>query len=245
LIVARVGWRGLMIVGAVPGALMGLFLLLVPRMSIGDRHVRQPEPLDAGGAAPAASAVLSSVFLVGVMLRVLGVNALQNFIPTYLVRAIHMDPGIAAFAMGFTFLGGMCGAVVMGRAADRLGSFPVFVLSSGLLVPLIPLLGLRMPAAFYPALLVFVGFFSSGCFPPQLMVLGSLSGNRAKGSVFGLLMGATALTSAASPLLFGLLADRAGLAAAVRACGIPVAAGWIVACVVWRALRARTARVRQ
>jgi MFS family permease len=177
------------------------------------------------------------VFIIGVMLRVLGVNALQNFIPTYLVRALRMDPGVAALDMGCTFLGGMLGAMLMGRAADRRGAFPVFLLSSGLLVPLLPLLGLRMPAPAYPALLVFVGFFSSGCMPAQVMILGELSGDRGKGSVFGLLMGMTAFTAAASPLLFGLLADAAGLVSAVRACVIPVAAGWIVTVVVWRRLR--------
>ena len=70
------------------------------------------------------------------------------------------------------------------------------------------------------------------------MILGGLSGNRSKGSVFGLLMAMTAFMSAASPLLFGLLADAAGLVTAVRACAIPVAAGWIVTVVVWRRLRA-------
>jgi MFS family permease len=149
-----------------------------------------------------------------------------------------MDPGIAAFAMGFTFAGGMCGALVMGRAADRRGAFPVYVLSSGLLAPLLPLLGLQMPAAAYPVLLFVVGFCSSACFPAQSMILTGLSGSRGKGSVFGLLMGATALTAAASPLLFGLVADEAGLVTAVRMCGIPVAVGWIGAVVVWRRLSA-------
>jgi MFS family permease len=245
LLVSRVGWRGLIVVGALPGALMGGLLLLAPRLSLGDPLSRNAgaqrpanvTPVPRGAAAPAASSLLSAVFIVGVMFRVLGVNALQNFIPTYLVRAVRMDPGVAALDMGFTFLGGMLGAMLMGRAADRWGPFPVFLLSSGLIVPLLPLLGLRMPAPAYPALLVFVGFFSSACMPAQSMILGGLSGDRGKGSVFGLLMGMTAFTAAASPLLFGLLADAAGLVTAVRACAIPVAAGWIVTVVVWRKLR--------
>jgi MFS family permease len=245
LLVARVGWRGLIVVGALPGALMGALLLLVPRLSFGDpppRDTGAQAPMAAtvtrGTAAPVASSLLSALFIVGVMLRVLGVNALQNFIPTYLVRAVHLDPGAAAFDMGFTFAGGVIGALVMGRAVDRRGPFPVFLLSSGLLIPLLPLMGLQMPAATYPAILVFVGFFSSACSPGQIMILGGLSGNRSKGSVFGLLMAMTAFMAAASPLLFGLLADAAGLVTAVRACAIPVAAGWIVTFVVWRRLRA-------
>ena len=246
LLIARIGWRGVIVVGAIPGALMGALLLAAPRLSFGDRQAPHLAPMPAGTTAettagttaPVASVFLSGVFVVGVMLRILGVNALQNFAPTYLVRAVQMNPGIAAFAMGFTFAGGMCGALVMGRAADRHGPFPVYVLASGLLAPLLPLLSLRMPAAVYPALLFLVGFCGSACFPAQSMILAELSGSRGKGSVFGLLMGATALTAAASPLLFGLVADGSGLVAAVRACGIPVAAGWIVTVVVWRS-RAR------
>jgi MFS family permease len=239
LLAARVGWRGLIVVGAVPGALMGVLLLVAPGVSIWDRRGKPHVAPLMGGTAPAAqpgSALLSGIFLVGVMLRVLGVNALQNFIPTYLVRAVGMGHGIASFAVGFTFFGGMCGALVMGRAADRRGPFPVYLLASGLLVPLLPLLGVSMPAVLYPAILVLIGFCSSACFPSQNMILSALSGTRAKGSVFGVLMGASALTAAVSPLAFGLVADAAGLVTAVRACVIPVAAGWVLMLFVSRRL---------
>jgi MFS transporter, FSR family, fosmidomycin resistance protein len=238
LLVARIGWRGVIVVGAIPGVLMGSLLLAAPSLSFGDRQEGMPRAAPAGTTAPGTGILLSAVFLVGVMLRILGVNALQNFAPTYLVRAVGMDPGIAALAMGFTFAGGMCGALVMGRAADRRGAFPVYVLASGLLVPLFPLLSLQMPAALYPALLFLVGFCSSACFPAQTIILAELSGSRGKGSVFGVLMGATALTAAASPLLFGFVADGAGLVTAVRVCAMPVAAGWIVTVVVRRRLSA-------
>ncbi len=239
LLAARMGWRGLIVVGAVPGALMGLLLLLVPRISIWDRRGQPHVASLMGGTASEAqpgSSLLAGLFLVGVMLRVLGVNALQNFIPTYLVRAVGMDHGIAAFAVGFTFVGGMAGALIMGRVADRRGPFPVFLLASGLLVPLLPLLGFRMPAILYPAILVLIGFCSSACFPSQNMILSALSGSRAKGSVFGVLMGSTALTAAVSPLAFGLIADASGLVTAVRACAVPVAAGWLLMLFVRRRL---------
>lgn len=235
LLIARIGWRGVIVVGAIPGALMGVLLLAAPRLSFGDRQQGMTAAAPAGTAA-GAGIVLTAGFVFGVMLRILGVNALQSFAPTYLVRAVGMDPGIAALATGFIFAGAMCGAILMGRAADRRGAFPVHVLFAGLLAPLVPLLSVHLPAVVYPVLLFLVGFCSSACFPAQSMILAELSGSRGKGSVFGLLMGSTALMAAASPLLFGLVADRAGLATAVRACGIPVAAGWLVTVVVWRRL---------
>jgi len=241
LLVARVGWRGMIAAGALPGALMGLVFLLVPGAKLGGvpgKVAARVEPL-SGATVPNRGMMLSAVFIIGVMLRGLGVNALYYFIPTYLVRAVHMDPGIASFAMGFAFLGGVAGAVVMGRAADRWGHIRTYVLASGLLIPLLPVMGARMPAAAYPAVMVAIGFASSACFPAQTMLLTELSGTRGKGSVFGVLMGATALTAAVSPLLFGLLADAAGLVTAVIACVIPVTAGWIVTLIVWKSLRSR------
>jgi MFS family permease len=168
------------------------------------------------------------------MLRVLGVTALNSFIPTYLVRAIGMDPSLAAFSLGFTFLGAMVGSYLMGRVADRTGAFRVFLATTGILVPMLPVLGLKLPLLAYPLLLVLVGFANSACLPAQNMILTTLSGARGKGSVFGGLMGATTLTASASPLLFGLIADSAGLTTAVLACSAPVAAAFVVMLIVWR-----------
>ncbi len=238
------GWRLLIVVGALPGVIVGLALLDRARRSTWDRARHPAGNVPAGAAArggqAAAGALLPAGFLVGVMLRVLGVNALTNFVPTYLVRSVGMGHAVSAFAVGFTFVGGMGGALVMGRAADRWGAFRTYLVSSGLLVPLLPLLSLGLPPVLYPVILAAVGFFSSACFPAQSMVLAELSGGRAQGSVFGVLMGATALTAGVSPLAFGLIADSAGLVTAVRACVVPVAAAWILMLAVSRRLSSQS-----
>jgi FSR family fosmidomycin resistance protein-like MFS transporter len=234
IFVSSIGWRGVIAVGAVPGAIVGLLILLVPGASFGAQAAKaSPTRVDAPGTAQASMA-LSTLFIVGVMLRVLGVNAVQSFLPTYLVRSVHLDTGIASFGMGLWFLGGAVGATVMGRFADRRGAFLSFLIASGLFLPLMPILGLRLPIAAYPVLLLLFGFACSGCFPPQNMILTVLNVDRAKGQVFGLLMGLTTLTSSVSPLLFGVLADGAGLRTAITVSALPVAAGWIVTIVVWQ-----------
>jgi MFS transporter, FSR family, fosmidomycin resistance protein len=242
LLAGRAGWRGLILVGAVPGALLGLILLAVPRISIWDhRAPAHVAPILGPGrhVSPRKGTLLPALFLAGVMLRVLGVNALTNFIPTYLVRAVGMDHVVSTFAVGFVFVGGILGAMVMGRVADRRGPYPVFLLATGLLIPLLPLLGVRMPTVLYPVVLVLIGFFNSSCFPTQNMILAALSGDRAKGSVFGAMMAASALTAAVSPLAFGLIADAAGLRAAVYACAAPALVGWVFFLVVRMKLAAR------
>jgi MFS family permease len=257
LLTGLIGWRGVLAVGAIPGALMGLVLLVWPGATLGeaapataaqgrragqDRRAKVPAAIEPAGPAELAlersvsgkGRLLPAMFLLAVMLRVLGLTALNSFIPTYLVRAIGMDPGLAAFSLGFTFLGAMVGSYFMGRVADRAGAVRVFLATTGILVPMLPVLGLTLPMFAYPLLLVLVGFANSACLPAQNMILTALSGARGKGSVFGGLMGATTLTASASPLLFGLIADSAGLTAAVFACGVPVAAAFVVTLIVWR-----------
>jgi FSR family fosmidomycin resistance protein-like MFS transporter len=241
LLVSRIGWRGVIVVGIIPGALIGLVLLLFSGVSLGGRS---GDAAVGNGELPGTPGLtrgigLSALFVAGVMLRMLGTNALQSFVPTYLVDSVGMEPSLASFAMGFTFLGSLAGSIVMGRMADRRGHFATLFLSMGLLVPLLPVLGLRLPPAVYPALLVGFGFLSAACFPAQTLILADLTGTRGKGFVFGVLTGMSALTGAVSPLLFGLLADAAGLVTAVRACVIPVALSGIVTLVVWRSLRTR------
>jgi FSR family fosmidomycin resistance protein-like MFS transporter len=235
LLVSRIGWRGVLAVGAVPGLLVGLFLLIVPGASVGG-PVLEPASRRARIAPAAASGrsdlLLPALLIVGVMLRALGVTAIQNFIPTYLVREVHMEPSLATFALGFAFLGAMAGSYIMGRLADRVGPFPVFLTASAALVPLLGAMSLRLPVWAYPLLLVLFGFASSSCLPSQNMILTSLVGSRGKGQVFGVLMGMTTLTASASPLVFGVLADGAGLVTAVRLCTIPVVLGWFVILVV-------------
>ena len=236
LLIARIGWRGMIVIGAIPGAIMGVLLLAAPRLSFGDVRV-QRHPV--AGAAPAASVLLSAIFVLGVMLRILGFNALQNFAPTYLVRAVQMDPAVAALAMGVSFRRRPERGPGHGPCSGPYRRIPG-------LCPVLRAPGAAAVAA-QPAPALpwhtrgFSSWWGSAARPATRRRPSFSAGSAApagKGSVFGVLMGATALTAAAAPLLFGLVADQSGLVAAVRACGIPVAAGWIVTVFVWRRLSA-------
>jgi hypothetical protein len=118
----------------------------------------------------------------------------------------------------------------------------VFLIGSGAIVPLLLALSLRLPVWVYPAILVLFGFASAACLPAQNLILTEMSGSGGKGQVFGVLMGMTTFTASASPLLFGLVADGAGLVAAVRICAAPVVAGWGVMLAVWGLGRSSAAR---
>ena len=65
LLAARAGWRGLIVVGAVPGALIGLLLVAMPRIATWDRRGKAYVAPLMGGTkrvAQQASPLLSRAF---------------------------------------------------------------------------------------------------------------------------------------------------------------------------------------
>jgi dipeptide/tripeptide permease len=59
-------------------------------------------------------------------------------------------------------------------------------------------------------------------------VLSALGSRFGRGAAFGLLLAVISLVGALSPALFGLLADRLGLEAAMRLFALPALAGWLL-----------------
>ena len=226
-LVARVGWRGVLMVGAVPGAIMGLAVLWARTTT--PSATRPPPGAGAASASPPRSLAVAVVLVFAVMLRFLGTTAVNNFLPTYLVRAAGMATGLASYAVGFAFLGSMAGALVSGRAVERLGPVAVFLASSALLVPATLALSLDLPVSVYPVLLVVFGFSVSACIPAQNVLLNLLTAGRGQGRVFGVLMGMTTVAASASPLIFGAVADGAGLGVALRWATAPAGAALVVA----------------
>jgi MFS family permease len=217
------GWRGVLAAVGVPGLGMGtLFLLQAPVAPSLER--REPSVLPAGPPGRPGALVF---FLASCALRFLSVTAVINFMPTYLSMGRRLPPSLAAYVSGFLFVGGAA-VVLWGRVADRAPPLAVLLLASGTIAPLILVFSLDLPLwAVLPVLFLF-GAFQSGCGPAQNLVLSALGARFGRGAVFGLLLAIIAFIGALSPALFGLLADRLGLAATMRLFALPALAGWLV-----------------
>ncbi len=244
------GWRGVLAAVGVPGLVVGaLFLrpgISAPAEQVSALRKRPFPPAERAGApggrgaaaARAASRAARAgyrpggrgglvVFLCATALRFLSTTAVVNFLPTYLAMGRHLPPSLAAYVAGILFAGGSA-VLLWGLLADRGPPLAVLLLASGLLAPLILVLSLRLPLwALLPLLLLF-GAFNAGCGPAQNLVLSNLGSRFGSGAAFGLLTAVASLIGAFSPALFGLLADRLGLAVAMRLFCLPALAGWLL-----------------
>jgi FSR family fosmidomycin resistance protein-like MFS transporter len=232
LLLRRLGWRGILILVGAPGLLLGI--LFLQRGAYELRQSREPAGLSHASPGPQTlegrTRMLPALafFLASCALRFLSTTAVVNFLPTFLAQGRNLTPSLAAYVSAFIFIGGTPSVVLFGGAADRLEPMRILLLASGLLAPLILLLSLRLPLwAVLPVLLAF-GAMHSGCSPAQNLILSRLGARLGRGAVFGILLSLLGLLGAVSPALFGLLADRWGLNAAMKLFALPALAGWLV-----------------
>ena len=141
--------------------------------------------------------------------------ALQAFIPLYLVRELGTSETAGSLAVSLMLVGGAVGTLIGGRLADTVGYRPVLVGAMAVLVPLTLVLPFVGPVALI-ALLAFVGIAMDGNFSTSITVAQDFLPSRvgfASGVVIGLSIGVGAVITA----LLGVLADQAGLVAALYA----------------------------
>jgi FHS family glucose/mannose:H+ symporter-like MFS transporter len=216
-----IGIRGVMLITALPGLVMGLAFLLSSDSSYS---------VSAASAGPATRTQVDRgtlrrflLFLASIILRIVSVTAILNFLPTIFVRHFGFSESSAAYGTAFFFAGGIAGSLVAGRISSRFNYFGVLIVGSCLVALSILVFGLDLPRFVYPLLVALFGFFASGCIINQNLLMTQLGGSLGKGEVFGILMGIMSITSSFSPALFGLVIDHAGFGTAFLLFSIPVA----------------------
>ena len=141
-----------------------------------------------------------------------------------------LDAASMSFYFTVLFAAGAAGKFICGPLGDRFGNVAVIAMTEVVTAgALLALLGAPLGWAF--ACLIPLGFVLNGTSSVLYAAVAGLvhAGKRARG--YGLYYTATQLASAAAPVLYGLLADRAGLAptfvamAAVTALIVPLTLG--------------------
>ena len=213
------GWRPLFALGIAPALLAAWVRRSIPEPG-GRRPVPSPEgvwrtllqpPLrrQVGAATAVATAVLFAYW------------GLFTWLPTYL--AAPASSGGAGLGLvrsaGFVVAvqaGALVGYLGFGFLSDVVGrrpAFQLFVLGAAAVVPFYALAA-RHPAALF-ALGPLVGLLGHGYFSVFGALLAELFPSAIRGTAQGLCYNAGRAVSAAAPYTLGLLADRAGLGAAL------------------------------
>jgi predicted MFS family arabinose efflux permease len=225
----RFGWRPA--VAAMAG--LGLLLLIAFRLLVtDDRLARHTQPDAAGGGPGArAPAPLSAVLSPPAVLCAYLGNGLQLFVagsliawlPSYLNRAYALSAGAAAaLAAALLLLMGV-GMIGCGLFTDRLArsrSARRWTTAIGYAAASLVLLGAAFALPSGPAQLALIGggaFFAAGTSGPAGALVVELTPASVRASALGVLALANNLIGlAAGPVVTGALADRLGLAAALR-----------------------------
>ncbi len=231
LLLREMNWKIIIMLTSVPGLVVGIFYFRYRKLL--EKNDLPQVKQDSAGDSENRSVFSFVLLLLVVTLRFLGMIAVVNFIPTYLVREFRLDPSLASFATGVYFLGGLIFTPLAGKLSDRWGPFQVLVLITGLASPFIFLLS--TPSSIWTAILFI--FFIGACYtaaqPAQNVLIARLGSMIGKGEAFGYVTAAIAVTASLSPLLFGAAADRMGLRLSIRLFSLPVLLSFILLVVLW------------
>ncbi|MGH2368488.1 MAG: MFS transporter, partial [Chloroflexota bacterium] len=154
---------------------------------------------------PGAFAALTAIGVLDAAAR----GASLTFIP-FLLQAKGLDAASMGFYFAVLFGAGAAGKFVCGPLGDRYGSVATIAVTE--LVTAGALLGLLgAPAGWVLAALLPLGFVLNGTSSVLYAAVAGLVETRRRARGYGLYYTCSQMASALAPVLYGLLADRAGL----------------------------------
>jgi FSR family fosmidomycin resistance protein-like MFS transporter len=157
---------------------------------------------------------------------------LQTFVPLYFVAELASTEALGNAAIAIMLVASAVGTLVGGHLADRVGFRPVVVWTLALEIPLVFALPLVSTGGAY-ALMALIGVIGGANFYP-LVVIAQNALPRYMGLAAGVVLGLAIGVGALVVTLLGVLADAAGLTAALWA----VAAAQVLAFLLAAALPA-------
>ncbi|MBN2322280.1 MAG: MFS transporter [Spirochaetes bacterium] len=225
----EIGWKPILILTSIPGLVVGSLYIRYGALF----NSSDPEQTSEQKPSGEFSMIHFVLFLLVISFRFLGLIAVINFTPTYLVREIGVSKSIASWATGVYFLGGLVFTPIAGKLCDRWGPFQVLLITTGLVTPFIFLVGTSSPLWALILYLLPIGACYYGVGPATDILIARLGSGMGKGEAFGYMVAVISVAFSLSPLIFGAVADRIGLTATIRLFSLPLLASFIVLLFLW------------
>ena len=212
-------WREVVVLNVVPGLVMSLtILVLLGTLTVGGKakkedgtHQTLREYL---GGVPALFRNRSLVLLTtSSAFRSMTQNALLTFLPIYLAYELGYSPFWVGAGMFALQAAGFAASPIAGHLSDHLGRRGVMTASMVMTAVVLVFMAFAGKTHAFVFFVAVLGFFLYAIRPVlQAWILETTPKNMG-GTSIGILFGAQALGASIAPLLAGLIADRAGLAA--------------------------------
>ena len=212
-------WREVVVLNVIPGLVMSLtILVLLGTLTLGGKakkedgtHQTLREYL---AGVPALFRNRSLVMLTtSSAFRSMTQNALLTFLPVYLAYEMGYSPFWVGAGMFALQAAGFAASPIAGHLSDRMGRRGVMTASMVMTAVVLVFMAFAGKTHAFVFFVAVLGFFLYAIRPVlQAWILETTPRNMG-GTSIGILFGAQALGASIAPLLAGLIADRAGLAA--------------------------------
>ena len=203
------GWRaGCAVLGAVGVAFALLYFVGVPAPAPAAPPAPPAPPAPGAGWGITHPAPFATRTLIGV-LDAAARGAALTFLP-FLLQARGFDTAGISAAFALLFAAGAAGKFLCGPLGDRYGSV-VTVVVTELVTALAFLAALAVPGPWILGVLLPLGFVLNGTSSVLYAAVAGLVSVSRRARGYGLYYTCSQLASAGAPVLYGLLADRAGL----------------------------------
>ncbi len=200
-------WRATLYVNVWPGLLMGILLLwLLPQLD-DDRLVRQAKTY--WGDLKSGLVYNPPLMKVAVLsvLRTMGQQGLQTFLPLYLAESLRFSPALVGVALALMTFSGSWLEPLSGMLSDRIGRKPILFIS--LLLSAFTVWGLTLvDGVLLPLLFVgLIGLLHLSLRPIIMAFAMDVTPPGIGASTIGFVFSVKQLFSAFAPLMTGYLAD--------------------------------------
>ena len=207
LMMSYMSWRAALYVNIWPGLLMALLLLWLLPVLDDDRLARQAK----GYWSDLKSGLVynSAVMKVGVLsiLRTMGQQGLQTFLPLYLAESLHFSPWLVGVGLAIMTFSGSWLEPLSGLLSDRIGRKPILFIS--LLLSAVMVWGLTLVnGVWLPMLFIgLIGLLHLSLRPIIMAFAMDVTPPSIGASAIGFVFSVNQLFSAFTPLMTGYLAD--------------------------------------
>ena len=212
-------WREVVVLNVIPGLVMSLTILaLLGTLTIGGKGKKEDGThqtlRDYLRGVPVLFRNRSLVMLTtSSAFRSMTQNALLTFLPVYLAYEMGYSPFWVGAGMFALQAAGFAASPIAGHLSDRMGRRGVMTVSMVMTAVVLVFMAFAGKTHAFVFFVAVLGFFLYAIRPVMQAWILETTPRNMGGTSIGILFGAQALGASIAPLLAGLIADRAGLAA--------------------------------
>lgn len=210
IMLVTIGWRQVLGINAIPGIALaaGLWFLM------GRFQEKRSAKMDFNKYASGLKGLITNKLLIKLsgisVLRTMGQNVLNTFLPIYLINVLAMGPDRAGFMVALLTLPSLASGLVVGTISDKTGRKSAMTVCLWTSAAMMALLGIFQQGYLFMGSLVVLGLFLFSVRPVNFAYAMEVTPKEIGATTVGFIFGLNTAFAAFAPLIAGIVADRVG-----------------------------------